>query len=635
MTAAARNDDLPKIDKYDISCEIGHGGMATVYRAMDVRLGREVAVKIIHRHLRDNVEVAARFLAEARAAAKLKHRGIVEVYDVSSDEDRERYLVVELINGKTLRQTLLDDREMPPEVGAALVLELCEAVAHAHAASVIHRDIKPENVLIGFESLRQPTATVEEGDSAKDQDKPVDSGEAAKPSRGARSKRGEVIVKLTDFGIAKVLDAQGVTSTGQVLGSPAHMAPEQIEAGDVGVKTDVFALGVILYECMVGHLPFEGKNPAQVLRRVIEGEYAPADLERPGIGGVFASIIARALATDPADRIPTVDALAEALREELSELEVHDHRAELAAYFLDPDRYRQEHRPRVVQLLIARGERARKSGATQLAATHFNRAHALAPDDPAILRRISRLGASATRTRLLKRAFAAMVTAAVVASVTYVVVRELRAASQVPPPAGSASPERPVAEAVPSEFGPADNLPPRAISAPAVVRTAAIPRVAMSATTQLTRSRPVKFVLTPVNATLLVDGFPAVSGSEVMLSVGPHKYSLSAPKGDPCCEEDSGTLTIPEPPSDAPDSPYPLPMRAKLRKATVRLANAPAGGTALCGGIQITRAESSIEPQRHPWTVSCNFIAPGLADVKAVRTIHAGATQDIQWPAAP
>ncbi len=97
-----------------------------------------------------------------------------------------------------------------------------------------------------------------------------------------------VVIKITDFGIAKILDAQGVTSTGQVLGSPAHMAPEQIEGGEVDARTDVFALGVLMYECLVGHLPFEGKNPAQVLRRVLEGSFAPADRERPSVGGRWA-----------------------------------------------------------------------------------------------------------------------------------------------------------------------------------------------------------------------------------------------------------------------------------------------------------------------------------------------------------
>src|SRR5262249_12573644 len=114
----------------------------------DPRLGREVAVKVIHKHLRENAEVATRFVAEARAAAKLRHPGIVEVFDVSSEDDPERYLVVELIRGTTLRKVLQKHRDMPAEVGAAIVLSICEALEHAHAAAIVHRDIKPENVLV-------------------------------------------------------------------------------------------------------------------------------------------------------------------------------------------------------------------------------------------------------------------------------------------------------------------------------------------------------------------------------------------------------------------------------------------------------------------------------------------------------
>src|SRR4029077_6944466 len=114
------------------------------------------------------------------------------------------------------------------------------------------RDIKPENVIV------EHTPSAAEGERVK--------------------------VKLTDFGIAKLLDAQGVTSTGQVLGSPAHMAPEQIEGGEVSARSDVFGLGVLLYECMVGKLPFDGKNPAQVLRRVLEGSFTRTERARPTVG---------------------------------------------------------------------------------------------------------------------------------------------------------------------------------------------------------------------------------------------------------------------------------------------------------------------------------------------------------------
>jgi serine/threonine-protein kinase len=213
--AVLRAGRLPELAKYEILEEIGHGGMATVYRAHDRRLERDVAVKVIHPHLRDSPEVVSRFNAEAKAVAKLRHRNIVEVYDVSAPEDADLYLVVELVRGTTLRKLLEKRRALPPEIAGALAIELLGALAHANAAGVVHRDIKPENVLI--EHALPPEELADHG----------------RPSVGSR-----VMVKLTDFGIAKLLDAHGVTSTGQVLGSPAHMAPEQIEGGtSMGART--------------------------------------------------------------------------------------------------------------------------------------------------------------------------------------------------------------------------------------------------------------------------------------------------------------------------------------------------------------------------------------------------------------
>src|SRR5262249_10296418 len=146
-----------------------------------------------------------------------------------------------------------------------------------------------------------------------------------------------VIVKLTDFGIAKVLDAQGVTSTGQVLGSPAHMAPEQIEGGEGDASTDVFALGVLMYECLVGHLPFEGKNPAQVLRRVLDGLFSPADAERAAVGGRWAKILAGALARDAPARTRNPAQLGEQIHEELDAVGITDPRGEIVKFFADPE----------------------------------------------------------------------------------------------------------------------------------------------------------------------------------------------------------------------------------------------------------------------------------------------------------
>src|SRR5580765_3631852 len=152
--ATAGTRSLPVLAKYDVIEEIGHGGMATVYRAMDKRLQREVAVKVIHPHLRESTEVAHRFTVEAQAVAKLRHANIVEVFDVSAEDDPEKFLVVELVRGATLRKLLKDRAPLPPEIAAALAVDVLAALAHAHAEGVVHRDVKPENVLIEHRSLR-------------------------------------------------------------------------------------------------------------------------------------------------------------------------------------------------------------------------------------------------------------------------------------------------------------------------------------------------------------------------------------------------------------------------------------------------------------------------------------------------
>ena len=183
MALSARESGFPALEKYELLEEIGHGGMATVYRARDPRLGREVAVKVIHRHLRENGEVGTRFVAEARAAAKLHHPAIVEVFDVSGEDDRERFIVAELIRGTTLRKVLEQHREMPAEVGACIVLTLCEALEHAHAAAIVHRDIKPENVLVELPGDRAAA-------SGKNGSPSSDPGSGSEPSHLRAIRRG-------------------------------------------------------------------------------------------------------------------------------------------------------------------------------------------------------------------------------------------------------------------------------------------------------------------------------------------------------------------------------------------------------------------------------------------------------------
>jgi len=509
--AVLRTGRLPELAKYDVLEEIGHGGMATVYRAHDRRLARDVAVKVIHPHLRDSREVVARFNAEARAVAKLRHRNIVEIYDVSAPEDPEQYLVCELVRGTTLRKLLEKRRVLPPEIAAALAIELLGALAHAHAAGVVHRDIKPENVLI--EHVPRPDETPD----------------GARPSVGTR-----VMVKLTDFGIAKLLDAQGVTSTGQVLGSPAHMAPEQIEGGEVGARADVFGMGVLLYECMVGHLPFEGQNPAQVLRRVLDGTYPDAAAERAVVGKAWSALLDRALAHAQGDRFPDAGAMKTAIVAELDRLGLTGPEGELEAWFDDPDAWEGAHTPRMIERLCALAGDARKKGDSLSAAGDYNRALAHAPTDPQLLRIVAGMNRAEARARLMKRAVVAMVIVAGVGGAAF----GLRHALEHRAPAPAAAVHRDDVQA-------STAAPPGTAAAPAtgggseVARAPAVPRVVPATV------RPTERVLTldlkpPMGVAMSVDGEPTrevSTGDKVTLDVKAHALTFSCPRrggDDPC-----------------------------------------------------------------------------------------------------
>ena len=234
-------------------------------------------------------------------------------------------------------------------------------------------------------------------------------------------------VKLTDFGIAKLLDAQGVTSTGQVLGSPAHMAPEQIEGGDVDGRADVFGLGVLMYECLVGHLPFIGNNPAQVLRRVLDGVYASAERERPVVGKVWSQILDRALARKPEARFPDAQAMRDAIAAELGRLGMGSAKVEIEAWLDDPEGWTADHDKRLIDRLCQLGAASRKRSDAVAAAADYNRALAYAPNDPSLLKVVASMQRSEARARLVRRVTPLVLGAVVLGSGAYFVAKAFKA----------------------------------------------------------------------------------------------------------------------------------------------------------------------------------------------------------------
>src|SRR3954470_21432491 len=277
--------------------------MAIVYRGIDRQLKRVVAVKILHKHLADYQEARDRFEREAQAVAKLRHENILEIFDYAAKPESEAYIVTEFIDGQTLKQVITERPIAFPEIGAMLILQVGRALAHAHAGGILHRDVKPENIMV----------------------------------------RSDGVVKLMDFGISHMVDLERLTVTGQLLGSPAYMAPEHVEGRPLDFRTDVFALGIVLYQLTVGRLPFEGKNPHEVLKRIAECRFVDPRQANPRIGNRLGKIILRARAALPADRYPAIGEMVLALEAYLEESGLPSDKvpAELARYFKAPVAYEQ------------------------------------------------------------------------------------------------------------------------------------------------------------------------------------------------------------------------------------------------------------------------------------------------------
>ena len=260
-------------DRYDILGEIGRGGMGVVYRARDQRLGREVAIKRLREELLGDEKTRERFEREARAVARLDNPHIVPVYDFGVEEGVP-FLVMPYVEGPTLRERVEAEGPLSPDKTARLGQKLAGALEAAHEEGLVHRDVKSQNVLIDGKRPR-----------------------------------------LTDFGIARLRERTRLTSTGEVLGTPAYMSPEQLEAGDVDHRSDVYGLGAVLYECLSGRLPYEGENTMQLMYAIAEGKRAPLEETAPEVPSWLAQVVEKCLSEEPEERYESAEALAEALRE--------------------------------------------------------------------------------------------------------------------------------------------------------------------------------------------------------------------------------------------------------------------------------------------------------------------------------
>jgi serine/threonine-protein kinase len=381
------------LDKYELLERVGQGGMAVVYRGLDRSLKRTVAIKILHKHLSDYQEARDRFEREAQAVAKLRHENILEIFDYSAKDGSESYIVTEFIDGQTLKQFITERPIQYPEVGAMIMLQVARALAHAHAGSILHRDVKPENIMI----------------------------------------RSDGVVKLMDFGISHMVDLERLTVTGQLLGSPAYMAPEHVEGRPLDFRTDVFAVGIVLYQLTVGKLPFEGKNPHEVLKRIAECKFTDPRQANPRIGNRLGRIILKAMAAQPGDRYAAIGEMVLALEAYLEEsgLPVDKLTSELARYFKTPGPYELALKERLVDHLTRRGQEllANKDQAKALDA--FDRVLTIDPENAKVVAILDGLN----RRARLKTAGVALAAASALAVGAFTIHQRTKPPPPEPPPA--------------------------------------------------------------------------------------------------------------------------------------------------------------------------------------------------------
>jgi serine/threonine protein kinase len=258
--------------RYRLEALLARGGMAEVWEATDQSLGRAVAVKLLHPHLAEDEGFRRRLRAEAVAVARLVHPNIVAVHDVCS-EDAGDAIVMELVRGRTLRSYLDERGRLEPVEVVHIGSEVAAGLSCAHRHGLVHRDVKPANIML--------------------------------------SDDGRVLV--ADFGIAKILDSADVTATSTLLGTAKYLAPEQVEGRAVDARTDVYALGAVLYECLCGRPPFERDSPSATALARLTAAVEPASTRAPGVSATLDPVLGRALARAPADRYPSASDLRSAL----------------------------------------------------------------------------------------------------------------------------------------------------------------------------------------------------------------------------------------------------------------------------------------------------------------------------------
>ncbi len=264
--------------RYRLEERIGEGGMAAVYRALDLRTGHRVAVKFLRQELQANQEFLDRFRREATAASRMSHHNIVNLLDIG-DNPSAPYLVFEFVDGKTLKEIIAEHGKLPQGTAVQIAIRILSALRHAHEAGVIHRDIKPQNVLVDRQGY----------------------------------------IKVSDFGIARMVDTntQDGESRQSVMGSVHYFSPEQARGETATAASDLYSVGCVLYEMLTGRMPFEGETQVSLAMQHLQAEPRPVRELAPEVSAAVAAVVHKALAKDPAARYPSALLMAQALHDAL------------------------------------------------------------------------------------------------------------------------------------------------------------------------------------------------------------------------------------------------------------------------------------------------------------------------------
>ncbi len=263
--------------RFRLEEKVGSGGMSSVYRAFDPTLERHVAIKLMHRDISDDADQLERFRREARAVAQLNHPHVVTVIDAGED-DGTPYIVFEYIDGETLKERIRRLGRLPVAEAVAYAVEIARALECAHSHLLVHRDVKPQNVLIDPDGR----------------------------------------AKVTDFGIARSLEAQGLTAPGRVLGTTDYVSPEQALGHEVTAQSDIYSLGVVLYEMLTGEAPFKADTQVAVAMKHVREPLPDVQRRRPEISAALAAVVERATAKETRNRYATVGEMVHDLEEVLA-----------------------------------------------------------------------------------------------------------------------------------------------------------------------------------------------------------------------------------------------------------------------------------------------------------------------------